>query len=619
MRRILTWGLVAAVAALGLAAGIDALRGGAEPEPAATTTARETEPAERTLAVAGADLRRAGVPEGRLVYSDDDCGVHSLQLPSLVQRPVHDMAACQTGPASLGPVEAVRAECARGRLTLVIGLSSDPELYARGRGCGAAWKPDGTVTFVRDGEIRRFVRCRDDPPSAPLLCSEPVLTRVELARRLPEALWRHVFPRIKELRWLDDLRLAAVVQSRTPEEWVDFLVLFDRGRLVGEPAGPYAELGGLTASPTGRRVAAADTERGGVVAIDGAGRPIELALDDGHAIAWSPDEEWVAEATEGGIYVWRADDESPELMQIPVVARDLVWTAPPGDIETELAEARSALRAAGVSTGTLTYADEDCRIHELALPDLAEGGSPRGYAGLCRYRAVFGGLVETTGSPRSPDWRVEAACGGGMLRLWQREFGVDEPHLVARARGCGAAWKPDGTVTFVQDGEVRRFTRCPGDGQGTPLLCSEPVLTRAQLARQLPGGSWTVTELHWLDDTRFAAIVRDRGFDYLALFERGRVVRAPVYGFEGLEALKPSPQGRFVAAYERSGTIVVVGPAGKPVHVSIQRGDGIAWSRNEKWVAVATEGGIWLFRADGTGPAPVRIPIPARDVVWTEP
>jgi hypothetical protein len=619
VRRILTWGLVAAVAALGLAAGLAALRGGEEPEPAAATTAGETEPAERTLAVAGADLRRAGVPEGRLVYSDDDCAAHSLLLPSLAQRPAHDMAACESGSDSLGPVEAVRAECTRGRLTLATGSFDDPELYARGRGCSAAWKPDGTVTFVRDGEIRRFVGCRDDPPSAPLICSEPVLTRVELARRLPEALWRHAFPRIRELRWLDDLRLAAVVQSRTPEEWVDFLVLFDRGRLVGEPTGPYAELGGLKPSPTGSRVAAADIERGGVVAIDSAGRRIELALDDGHAIVWSPDEEWVAEATEGGVYVWRADDERPELIQIPVAARDVLWTASPGDDRPALEGAAAELRAAGIPRGTLTYADERCRNHDLALPSLEEMGQRSGYEGLCRYRAVVGGLVETIGPPRSPDWRVEATCGGGVLRLWQREFGVDEPHLVARARGCGAAWKPDGTVSFIQDGEARGFVRCPGDGEGMPLLCSEPVLTRAELARQLRGGSWIVRELHWLDETRLAAIVRDRGFDYLALFEHGRLLRAPVYGFEGLQGLRPSPQGRFVAAYERSGTIVIVGSAGKPVHLPIQRGGGIVWSRNEKWVAVATEGGIWVFRADGTGPAPIRIPIPAQDVLWTEP
>jgi hypothetical protein len=621
VRTILTWGLVAAVAALGLAAGIDVLRGGEEPEPvAATVTGRtttgETNAAEPTLALAAGELRGAGVPEGRLVYSDEDCGVHALLLPDLAERPVHDIAACRSGRTSLGRLESLRAECAGGDLTVATGPFDDPDAYARGRGCGAAWKPDGTVTFVRDGGIRRFVRCPGDAPSGPLLCSEPVLTRAQLARLL-QGSGASDRPRTTELAWVDDERFAAIVRSGPSDTPSDRLALFDRGRLVGEPLGPYAELGGLSASPTGSRVAAADTERGGLVAIDSAGRQIQLALDDGHAIAWSPDGEWIAEATEGGIYVWRADDETPDLIHIPVVARDVAWTGSPDDTEAALAEAGDALRAAAVPEGTLTYADEDCRSHELALPDLGQAGSPLGYQGLCRYRASVGGVVETLGPPRSPDWRVEATCGAGMLRLRQREFGVDEPHLVAEAPGCGAAWKPNGTVTFVQDGAVRRFVRCPGDGQGAPLRCSKPVLTRAELGRELTGGSWTVRELHWLDDTRFAAIVRDRGFDYLALFERGRVVRPPINGFEGLEGLKPSPHARFVAAYERSGTVVIAGRAGRAVHLPVQRGRGIAWSPDERWVAVGDEGGIWVFRADGTGPAPVRIPLPARDVLWT--
>lgn len=615
VRTILTWGLVAAVAALGLVAGIDALRGGDAREPTATGA---PEPSERTLAVAAADLQRAGVPEGRLVYSDDDCGIHALLLPNLADRPVHDMVACVNVPATLGPVEGPRAECARGQLTLLTGPLNNPEVYARGRGCGAASKLDGTLTFVQDGGVRRFALCPGAPPSAPLLCSEPVLTPAQLARQLRRAGWSGS-PRIKELAWVDDERFAAIVRGGPTGPPSDHLALFDRGRLVAGPLGSYGELGRLRPSPFGDVVAVADTERGGLVAIDTAGNSIPLALDDGSAITWSPDEEWVAEATEGGIYVWRADDEQPALVQIPVVARDLVWTATPGDAQAALAEAREALRAAEIPEGTLTYADDDGRSHELSLPDLVQAGSPRGYRGLWRYRASVGGVVETLGPPRSPDGRVEAACGAGELRLWKREFGVDERRLVAETLGCGAAWKPDGTVTFVQDGEVRRFVRCPGDRQGTPLRCSEAVLTRAELGRELPGGSWTVRELHWLDDTRFAAIVRNRGFDYLALFERGHPVRAPVDGFEGLEGLKPSPRGRFVAAYERSGALVIVDRGGRSVHLPVQRGRGIAWSPDERWVAVADEGGIRVFRADGSGPAPVRIPLPARDVLWTKP
>ena len=106
------------------------------------------------------------------------------------------------------------------------------------------------------------------------------------------------------------------------------------------------------------------------------------------------------------------------------------------------------------------------------LPDLAQAGSPNGFTGICRYRAVVGGLVETAGS-------VTLAATGGSRpsartarsRSATSNFGVPEPELFARARGCGAAWKPDGTITFVQRRRCPALRPLPGTtGSGTPLL-----------------------------------------------------------------------------------------------------------------------------------------------------
>lgn len=341
MRRIVTWTLAAAVDGLGVAAAVDALRGGSEPEradavqPEATTTGPAAAQ-ERTLATASADLRRAGIPEGRLVYWDERCSASVLTLPDLAVRPPRGPEPCRFGWSSGRWVEtpdprpdaSYWGDCRRGWLRLWRGPPWEHELYARGRGCAAAWKPDGTVTFIRDGEVRRFVRCPGDGRAAPLRCSEPVLTRAELARQLLEQRWAAVRPRFTELAWLDDQRFAAIFEQRTPDGSFEGIVLFDRGRLVNTPMAPYDELGGLTPSPTGARVAAFEVDKGGIVAIDRAGRLIPLPLDRGSGIAWSPDENWIAEASEGGIYVFRADDESPEPIQIPVAARDLLWSAP---------------------------------------------------------------------------------------------------------------------------------------------------------------------------------------------------------------------------------------------------------------------------------------------------
>jgi hypothetical protein len=45
----------------------------------------------------------------------------------------------------------------------------------------------------------------------------------------------------------------------------------------------------------------------------------------GRAITWSPDEEWIAQATAVGVYLFRAGDQSPLFVNVPIMALDLVW------------------------------------------------------------------------------------------------------------------------------------------------------------------------------------------------------------------------------------------------------------------------------------------------------
>jgi hypothetical protein len=340
VRRLLTWGLVASVAALVAAAGIDALRGGGEPERPATvepepTIPEASEPPGRTLDQAEADLREAGVPEGRLILWDQDCAARVLLLPDLAERPVRGAYSCRPDANSGGRVRVVvwpagvaYADCVRGRLRVWTERADSPELYAAERGCGAAWKPDDTLSFIQDGNVRSFVRCPHDGATAPLRCSRSVFTRAELARQLRGVPWSGYKLSIKELRWLDNERFAAIMKARSAGGASDYLVIVERGRLVREPIFAYADLGGIRPSPSGLLVAAYDRGGGGVVVADSAGESVQLAMDHGDGIAWSPDESWIAEATEDGIYVFRADEDSPEFIQIPVVASDLLWEEP---------------------------------------------------------------------------------------------------------------------------------------------------------------------------------------------------------------------------------------------------------------------------------------------------
>ncbi|MGH3010994.1 MAG: hypothetical protein ACRDLZ_05880 [Gaiellaceae bacterium] len=316
MRRIVTWCLLGAVAGLGLVAGIDALRDGGEPEQTAAADSERqttTEPAEQPedmLAEARVDLEAAGVPEGRLTYADEDCRNHVLTTPDL---------------RSQSPPPGYEGLC---RYRAVVGTLVGTAASSRSPGGdvrGAAWKPDGTVTFLRDGDVRRFIRCPGDRAGEPVRCSRPVLTRAELAGQLRGAPWDRFVLSVKEIHWLDNQRFAALIRARSRDGSSDYLGVFDRGRLIEEPLFAYAELGGIRPSPSGRLVAAYDEERGGIVVVNRAGESVQLAMDHGSGISWSPDEEWIAEATEDGIYVFRADDDFPEFIHIPIVARDLLW------------------------------------------------------------------------------------------------------------------------------------------------------------------------------------------------------------------------------------------------------------------------------------------------------
>ena len=336
VRTIATWLLVGAVVALGFAAGVDALRGGDEPEPAAQVETRPTttqpESAERTLAEASAELREAGVPAGVLTYADELCRVRTITLPDLDPHPGAAARACRfrstvgnelvfagSPPSPFG----LTSRCRRGRLELRTG---NGPLYARARGCGIAWRPDGTPTFIYDGEVLRFAPCSKAELGAyPIRCTRTLLSRADLTRELRRARWTSFDFRVEEIHWLDDRRFAAIVRARSADEGADLLAVFEDRQLLADPRYAYEDLGSIRPSPSGALVSARIPNTGGIVTVDRDGEPVRLALRHGDAVTWSPDEEWIAEATADGIYVFHAGDDSPQFFHIPIVARDLVW------------------------------------------------------------------------------------------------------------------------------------------------------------------------------------------------------------------------------------------------------------------------------------------------------
>jgi hypothetical protein len=287
-----------------------------------------------------------------------------------------------------------------------------------------------------------------------------------------------------------------------------------------------------------------------------------------------------------------------------------------------LADARAALRAAGVPAGVLTYADDSCRLHSVTLPDLRPHPGPE--ARSCDFRPGAWNELAFGGQPRAPQGSLIPRCPRGMIELRMRGGGG----LFARAPGrCALAWHPAGLPTFLHRGEVKRFAPCPGDERGTlPLRCTRTLLAREDLRRELRQAGWTpadfrVEELHWLDNRRFAAIVRarsaDEGADLLAVFEDRQLVADPRYAYNDLDSIRPSPSGALVSArIPITGGIVTVDREGEPVRLALRHGNAVTWSPDEEWIAEATADGIYVFRAGDDSPQFFHIPIVARDLVW---
>jgi hypothetical protein len=311
MRSARSWLLAAAVAALVVAAVVDALVGS---EPAArpsepTPPARTTENDELARA-----LRERGIG-GSLVYTDEDCEVHELRLPPLVDREVSVEASCTFAAPS--PRRGIEAECDAG----VVEVSTAVAPVGRTRGCAPAWTPSGALTIVRDGELVEV----DVGGTVRPLPTRVLVSRGDLARDLTGPPWAIPHPAIREAAWLAD-DLVALVVSDPAIERDDVLVLYRGRRFVGAPPFPYERLSALRVSPRGSFVAArVGLQPSGLVVVDRRGELIAIPFRVARAITWSPDERWTAVASPDTIFIWETGERAVRFVPLPIRARDVAW------------------------------------------------------------------------------------------------------------------------------------------------------------------------------------------------------------------------------------------------------------------------------------------------------
>lgn len=279
MRRIATWLLVGAVAALGVVAAFDALRGSEtavrEPRPAPTTTA-----APDLAGPAAARLRDAGVT-GVLTYADDECRLSAVTLPDLELAPAPSFEMCRPLPDSggLGTIDGDVVWAGLGYRTVQVVVSRETLAQQISRWLSGPG-PEASLAF-------RAVQAVD----------------------------------------LGDAR-AAVLAERTGAPGERVLALVEEGRVIHvQPDRVVRRARSLRPSPQGTYFALFGPD--GVRLFDRDATPLALpaAARDPQTLAWSPDERWAALATRQALYVFPAEAPYDPMVRVPLAVRDLAWGA----------------------------------------------------------------------------------------------------------------------------------------------------------------------------------------------------------------------------------------------------------------------------------------------------
>jgi hypothetical protein len=594
MRRGGTTLVVLVVAAIALAAGFDALRGGSEPQPAAESepppaAARTTleEPAEEEPPLAD----QLG---GTLYYTDEDCELQAIELfgDRAVDPPNWDECRFVLSPngrrvSGAGTGWDPYSDPLIGRIfqiddgTIQVSSNGGPEGEAFA-GEAPAWRPDGTLTYFGDGAVREW-------PSGDVVLSQRDLVRALRQSSVPGlAGFRRV--RAREAAWLDDRRLATILSVEGPSGSWDVLASFDEGGIQEtyvETPGRFAD---LRASPAGTYFAARRGQDGAIMAEPGRGEVNLPGIVGYRAIAWSPDDQWAAVAADGGVFIFRPGVPGPPELELAVDARDLDWRAELGpdavSAEVNAGEAAAWLAANGLE-GRLFVTqpgDGNCRLRALEIPGLGWAETPPGLENACRFTADGDGVALPEHDVPQPGGGEIGTCGD-----------LDD---------CAFAWAPDGRPTHVTGGEL--FAGRPGGR--TELLVSTADLER------ILGRPAALEEVAWVDDERFWAVVRSGETATVALTTAEGLVASPWFGAPFVEGLRVSSSGMAAVSSDRG---VVFFDSGGRRALTFTNGRDVTWAPGEVVAAVSTPREV-IFVAPLSGEV-VTLPLEVRDLEWVAP
>jgi hypothetical protein len=261
-------------------------------------------------------LRRDRV-SGVLYFVDRACRLHALRMPSLATVPAPRDGGCRAlvSPASAPPGWSLwprntplAARCEHRRV--IVSATAGPSLPMIG-GCAPAWRPDGSMTYVRRGAIVQFPRTG----RAQVLRSESQLAgALESVPELRETSgWR-----TSRVAWLGPTRFAIVASNRART----VLAVFSGRRIVAFKARVPPRASDLRASPRGNYLVLGTASGLRVYDARRPDLPRVRRFGTVASVAWSSDERWLAVAKGPQVML-----EGPRgRVILPLTALDLAWT-----------------------------------------------------------------------------------------------------------------------------------------------------------------------------------------------------------------------------------------------------------------------------------------------------
>lgn len=250
---------------------------------------------------------------GTLYLVDAGCELHALRLPMLETAPAPATRDCRAlvSPATAPPgwslwprSTPLVASCTDGRL--VVAAPSPPALPMIG-GCAPAWRPDGSITYIRHGAVVQFPRTG----RAEVVRSAEQLTRALERRVRSRSGWQ-----VGGVAWAGSSRFAVIASAGARA----LLVLFAGRRIVATSDVPV-DAAELRSSPRGTYVVVRTSRD---LRVYDTRRTLQRVRRFGAptAITWSTDEKWVAVSRGAGISLQRGRAQ----IVLPVAALDLAWT-----------------------------------------------------------------------------------------------------------------------------------------------------------------------------------------------------------------------------------------------------------------------------------------------------